>query len=115
MRGTSQMDRSSVKTRWVGGIYPGLVQRVAERPVRAVEGVEGGCSAGTPVDRSATTRIKTFFNDNPDEELGVNDAVVKFFLARETANTLLSALRKSGFLARRKEGCAVFYSKAGTL
>lgn len=79
-----------------------------------MEGTEGGCPAGTPVDRSATTRIKTFFNDNPDEELSVMDTAVKFFLARETANTLLSALRKSGFLARRKDGCAAFYSKAGT-
>lgn len=58
-------------------------------------------------------RLEAYFQSNPEEELTVDDAVGKFDSNYGVARQRLKDLQKSGFLAQRKEGRTVIYSKAG--
>ena len=89
MRGTSQMDRASVKTAWVGGIYPGLVSRTPGRSVGAVERAKGGRGESC---ESLTARIDAFFDANPTEELTARDARVKFAASSSSVERALAEL-----------------------
>lgn len=109
------MDRIPETAAGLGGRSEALHEGVHGGHVRTVAGSAGkGSSAACRPNRAGPTNaIRKFFDDNPDEELSIEDVKVKFRLETFHARKVIGRLRAAGELTiLRKEGRICFYGRA---